>query len=57
MDEIQKLGSFLLPHSRKPKSHTKQASVEEENKLLSDFEKTKVGAAKLVMMLKRKKEF
>lgn len=42
--------------SRRPRSHPKQASQEEEIKILSDFEKVKVGAKKLVMMLGRKKE-
>ncbi len=47
---------FLLPDSRRPKSHSKQASKTEEEKIMRDFEKVKVWAKKLVMMLKRKKE-
>ncbi len=54
-EEILKY-TFLLPGSRRPKSHPKQASYEEEMKILSDFESVKVGAKKLVMMLRRKKE-
>lgn len=56
LEEIKSLAQFLLPLSRKPKSHSKQASVEEESKILSDFQKVKVWAKKLKMILSRKKE-
>lgn len=36
------LCTFLIPLSRKPKSHPKQASREEESKILIDFQKAKV---------------
>ena len=54
--EIETLWMFLLPLSRKPHSHPKQANLAEEAKTLSDFKQVKVGAKKLVMMLGRKKE-
>lgn len=48
---------FLLPYSRKPRSHPKQASEAEEKKILADFQVVKVWAKKLSMMLSRKNEF
>ena len=57
LEELESsLCSFLAPESRKPHSHSKQVSKIEEEKILSDFGKVKVGAAKLVMMLWRKEE-
>lgn len=56
LEELKTLGSFLLPRSRRPHSHRKQASVDEEAKVSAAFEHLKVGAKKLVMMLTRKKE-
>jgi hypothetical protein len=41
LEEIEKC-TFLLPTSRRPKSHSKQASKEEEAKIITDFEKIKV---------------
>jgi hypothetical protein len=55
LEEIEKY-TFLLPGSRRPKSHSKQASAEEEVKITTDFGKVKVGAKKLIMILERKKE-
>ena len=51
------LCAFLLPKSRKPKTHTRQATYIQEQKILSDFEKVQVWAKKLSMMLTRKNEF
>lgn len=38
LEEIEDC-TFLLPGSRKPKSHSKQASKEEETRIIADFEK------------------
>lgn len=54
LEEIKSC-TFLLPGSRRPKAHSKQASKQEEAKIIADFEKIKVGAKKLVMILNRKK--
>ena len=57
LEELQSsLCSFLVPRSRKPRSHSKQASKSEEEKILADFWQVKVGAKKLLMILGRKKE-
>lgn len=56
LQEIWELCQFLTPNSRRPKSHPKQASPEEEVKILSDFEHVKVGAKKLIMILRRKED-
>lgn len=56
LDEIKSSCSFLLPKTRRPKSHSKQATKEEEEKILSNFSRVKVGATKLVMIPGRKKE-
>jgi hypothetical protein len=55
LEEIEAC-TFLVPRSRRPKSHSKQASSKEEATIITDFGKIKVGAKKLVMMLTRKKE-
>lgn len=55
LEEIEKY-TFLLPGSRRPKTNSKQASTDEETKVVADFMQVKVGAKKLVMMLERKKE-
>jgi len=55
LEEIEAC-TFLLPHSRRPKSHSRQANEDEEKKIITNFEKVKVGAKKLVMMLTRRKE-
>lgn len=55
LEEIEAC-TFLLPGSRRPKSHPKQASSDEDATIISDFWKIKVGAKKLVMILQRKKK-
>lgn len=55
-EDITRLCSFLLPNSRQPKSHSKQANPQEEAKILTSYETLKVGAKKLTMMLKRRSE-
>lgn len=55
LEEIE-MSTFLLPESRKPHSHAKQASKSEEETIMKNFEKVKVGAKKLVTMLTRKQE-
>jgi putative transposase len=55
LEEIEAC-TFLLPRSRRPKSHSRQVSGSEEIKIIADFWKIKVGAKKLVMILTRKKE-
>ena len=54
--DLHKYCGFLKWASRRPKSNKRQASVDEENKIKSDFEKIKVWAKKLVMILRRKGE-
>ncbi|EKE29674.1 MAG: integrase catalytic region, partial [uncultured bacterium (gcode 4)] len=56
LEEIERLWAFLLLGLRRPKSHPRQATPEEEAKILSDFEKVKIGAQRLKKMLERKKE-
>jgi len=56
LKEITSSCQFLLPVSRKPKFHSKQASLLEETKILSDFQNIKVWAKKLKMILSRKEE-
>ena len=55
-EDVTKLCSFLIPKSRQPKSHPKQASPQEEAKILTSYEALKVGSKKLAMMLKRRSE-
>jgi hypothetical protein len=54
--EILKLWSFLIPKSRKPKSHPKQANTIEEKQIVDWYEKTKVWAKRLVNNLSSRKE-
>lgn len=54
--EIEKLWSFLLPKSRKPKSHSKQANSIEEKQIIDWYEKTKVWAKRLANNLTYRKE-
>lgn len=54
--EILKLWSFLVPKSRKPKSHPKQANLSEEKQIIDWYEKTKVWAKRLVNNLTTRKE-
>ena len=54
--DISQLCQFLLPVSRKPKSHPKQANTEEEKRVQDYFETLKVGAKRLCLILRRKKE-
>jgi len=55
-EDIDRLCSFLLPNSRRPKSNCKQATADEEKKIITDFWKVKVWAKRLLTILKRKKE-
>lgn len=55
LEEIERC-AFLLPGSRRPKTHSKKANAAEEAKIAADFMQVKVGAKKLLMMLERKKE-
>ena len=54
--DIQKHCSFLLSKSRKPKSHSKQASISEEKQIIDWYEKTKVWAKRLVNNLTARNE-
>jgi hypothetical protein len=45
--ELEKLWSFLLPLSRKPHSHPKQANLFEENQIINWYEKTTVWPKRL----------
>ena len=54
--ELEKLWAFLLPKSRKPKSHSKQANLSEEKQIINWYEKTKVWAKRLVNNLTSRKE-
>lgn len=55
LEEIQHC-QFLLSKSRRPRSHSKQASIDDERKILSDFQLLKVGSKKLTMILSRKRK-
>ncbi len=48
--------TFLFPRSRRPRTHSRQASSSEETKIITDFKKIWVWSKKLVMILTRKKE-
>ena len=41
-NELNKLCSFLLPKSRKPHSHSKQANIEEEKQIINNYELLKI---------------
>lgn len=55
-EEILNLWIFLLPKSRKPKSHSKQANISEEKQIIEWYEKTKVWPKRLVNNLTARKE-
>lgn len=48
--------TFLLPGSRRPASHRKQATSTEEEMIVENFEAMKVGAQRLVTILSRQKK-
>ena len=52
--KIENLCNFLLPKSRKPLSHPKQASESEETMIISNFELLKLWAKRLKITLERK---
>jgi hypothetical protein len=54
--EILTLWSFLLPKSRKPKSHPKQANNLEEKQIINWYEKTKVWPKRVLNNLTARKE-
>jgi len=54
--EILILWNFLLPKSRKPKSHSKQANSFEEKQITDWYKKTKVWPKRLVNNLKARNE-
>lgn len=56
LEEIEGLCQFLLPQSRKPRSHKTQVDMSTEAKILSDFFTLHVGSKKLLMILSRKGE-
>ena len=53
-EKIKKFCTFLLPQSRKPHSHPKQANESEESMIISHFELLKLWAKRLRMTLERK---
>jgi hypothetical protein len=55
-EEINKLCKFLLPKSRKPLSHPKQANIEEEKQIIDNYNLLKIGAKRLKMTMGRRKE-
>ena len=52
--ELEKLWIFLKSKSRKPKSHSKQATEKEENLIIKKFNLLKLWAKRLKMTLERK---
>ncbi len=52
--ELEKLWIFLKSKSRKPKSHSKQATKQEENLIIEKFNLLKLWAKRLKMILERK---
>jgi hypothetical protein len=56
LSDLEKLWNFLLPKSRKPFSHSKQANETEEKQIIDWYEKTKVWSKRLKNNLKRRKE-
>jgi len=54
--DISKFENFLKSSSRKPKSHSKQASISEEKQIIDWYEKTKVWAKRLVNNLTARNE-
>ena len=40
--DIEKYCNFLLPKSTRPKSHSKQASISQENQIIEYYNKTKI---------------
>ena len=52
--ELEKLCHFLLPQSRRPHSHPKQASESEEKMIIEKFNLLKLGTKRLRMTLERK---
>jgi len=54
--EVFALWNFLLPESRKPKSHPSQANTLEEKQIVDWYTKTKVWAKRLVNNLSSRKE-
>lgn len=54
--DLEKLWGFFLPKSRKPKSNSRQASISEQDKIISYFQKLKIWVKRLYTLLKRKNE-
>ena len=54
--ELETLWSFLLPKSRKPHSHPKQASILQEKKIQVWYEKAKMWSKRLKNCLERRNE-